>query len=283
MLTLPAMMAISGAAVSPSMGKMTRPWLRLLMAIFNVRLGVWLPNPLKHGPLSALDVRTAQTDGEAEVAGERPERTGDRLQRPGLLYILREALGLNNLDRRFLYVTDGGHWDNLGLVELLRRGCGQILCFDAAGDDLEHFNTLSEAIALARSDLGVWIDIDLDDLKPETAGPDKGVSKNDCVVGCITYPDNTRGVLVFAKAAITRDSPEDLKSYRERDTKFPTHPTSDQLFNDARFEAYRTMGAHAAMGAAKALKTWRKAGADLSICRQWEKLSEDGRVTEPRE
>ena len=49
-----------------------------------------------------------------------------------------------DVHKRFVYVTDGGHWENLGLVELLRRGCGQILCFDAAGDDLKHFSTLSQ-------------------------------------------------------------------------------------------------------------------------------------------
>jgi hypothetical protein len=255
-LTLPAMMAISGAAVAPSMGKMTRPWLRLLLAMFDVRLGVWLPNPLKREPMSAAQVRHA-TEGADAPAGARPPRVGSRLRRPGLLYVLREALGQNTLDHDFVYVSDGGHWENLGLVELLRRGCGQIICFDAAGDDLSHFHTLSEAIALARSDLGVWIDIDVSDLRPTTSGPDAGTSSKSHVVGTITYPDFTTGVLIFVKAAIARDTPEDVKSYRERDKKFPTHPTSDQLFNDERFEAYRALGARSAVGAITALNEWR--------------------------
>src|SRR5213593_1030025 len=80
--------------------------------------------------------------------------------RPSFLYVFREALGLNDVRRKFVYVTDGGHWENLGLVELLRRGCGRIICMDAAGDDLGKYFALSDAMALARSDLGVEIDID---------------------------------------------------------------------------------------------------------------------------
>ena len=259
--TMPAMMAISGAAISPSMGKMTRPSFRFLMAVFNVRLGIWLPNPMKG------DWRTAsQTSiSEKELAGRRrcdddePRKVlqpipKNPIRRPGLGYVLLEALGVNTLDRKFVYVTDGGHYDNLGLVELLRRGCGQILCFDAAGDDIRRFNTLSEAIALAKSELGVDIRIDCGPLRPpETSGSRRGEpahqpwSNKDHVVGTIEYPGcNERGLLIFAKATVTRDAPQDLKSYQERDPKFPNHPTSDQFFNDERFEMYRSLGALAA-------------------------------------
>jgi hypothetical protein len=151
-----------------------------------------------------------------------------------------------------VYVTDGGHWDNLGLVELLRRGCTQILCFDAAGDDLTHFHTLSEAIALARSDLGVEINIDVSDLTATD-----GFSASDHVKGTFIYPDGTPGDLIFAKAAITHLTPLDVQTYREVDRKFPTDPTSDQLFNDARFEAYRGLGRHAALGGAEMLELVR--------------------------
>src|SRR5206468_731970 len=50
LITLPAAMAVSGAAVSPAMGRMTRAPLRLLLGLANVRLGLWLPNP-SHGGL----------------------------------------------------------------------------------------------------------------------------------------------------------------------------------------------------------------------------------------
>jgi hypothetical protein len=153
-----------------------------------------------------------------------------------------------------VYVTDGGHWDNLGLVELLRRGCGQILCFDAAGDDLAHFDMLSAAIALARSDLAVEIDIDLAPLRPG----DDGLSASDHARGTVTYPDGTAGVLVFAKAAMPKDAPLDVEAFRERDARFPTTSTFDQFFDDRQFESYRALGAHAARGAVRSLRAWRK-------------------------
>jgi hypothetical protein len=252
-LTLPAMMAISGAALSPSMGKMTIPWLRPLLAIFNARLGVWLPNPLLDHSVGARGVRRIKRriDPTPPSFGTAlPKVT--KWQRPGTLYVLREALGLNHLHRRFVYITDGGHWENLGLVELLRRGCGEILCFDAAGGDIYHFHTIAEAITLARSDLGVEININLTPLRPVD-----GVSPADHVTADILYPDGTTGVLVFAKAAMASDTPEDLRDYREQDPRFPSHSTSDQLFNDRRFESYRALGAHAAEGAVDSLIAWR--------------------------
>jgi hypothetical protein len=256
-LTIPALMAISGAAVAPSMGKMTRPDVRFLMSMFDLRLGVWLPNPRPMpARLSTKELRRLREDPGSFDQSEAPaslmdeRKTVDRYRRqrwkPGSLYVLREAFGLNNLGRRFLYMTDGGHFDNLGLVELLRRGCGRILCFDAAGDDLEHFNTLSEAIALARADLGVDVRIDLTPLRP-TEGSD--TSPSDHAVGEILYPDGTKGVLIFCKAAIPQGAPPDVQAFRQIERRFPTHPTTDQFFDERTFESYRALGRMAAEGA----------------------------------
>jgi len=260
-LTLPAMMAISGAALSPSMGKMTRSSLRMLMAIFNVRLGVWLPNPTSP-PDVRDDLRLPNLRTPAAVRQARDLWTNyranpgwkpmGRSKRPGPLYSLREALGRNSLGYRFVYVTDGGHFDNLGLVELLRRGCGQIVCLDAAGDDLDHFHTLSEAIALARADLGVEITIDTTPLKPVD-----GESPSDHVCGSILFPDGREGVLVFAKAAMARDAPQDAKAFRDVDPRFPTHSTADQFFDERTFEAYRGLGGHAARHCVNTLNEYR--------------------------
>jgi hypothetical protein len=274
-LTMPAMMAIAGAALSPTMGKMTRPAMRLLMALFNVRLGVWLPNPCWLDSLSAADCRRGYPRKSAASRG--PDV---RLRRPGMLYILREALGLNSLRQRYVYITDGGHFENLGLVELMRRGCGQIVCFDAAGDDLTHFHTISEAIALARSDLGVEIKIDLKDLMPGAnevgndisfrdakPGPKeeskskpkaKGVSKSDHVSASIRYPNGETGILVFAKAAMSKDAPQDARAFQEVDPDFPHHSTADQFFDERKFESYRGLGAHAARGCVDVLNEYRR-------------------------
>ena len=238
--TLPALMAVSGAAVAPSMGKMTIPPLRFLMALFNLRLGVWLPNPyLSPRSVSAEELRSRHTRA---LSLDAPEPTLSRLSRPGPLYLLREAFGLNSIRNRFLYVTDGGHWENLGVVELLRRGCGRIICIDGSGGDTTTFGTLSEAISLARSDLGISIDIDLSDLKADASG----ISKKPFAIGRITFPNHTEGVLVYVRALVPKSAPQDLLSYAMTDRRFPNHPTSDQFFNEKRFEAYRSLGAYLA-------------------------------------
>lgn len=172
---------------------------------------------------------------------------------PGLLYVIYEALGLNSLDREFLYITDGGHWENLGLVELLRRGCTEIVCFDASGDKLDTFSTIAAAVALARTELRVSIDLHPGALQDLQVDPKTGTSARDHVAVPFRYPDGTPGTLVFAKAAMAADAPWDLHAYRTRDPRFPCHSTGDQFFDDVQFESYRALGAHAGRGAAATL------------------------------
>ncbi len=76
----------------------------------------------------------------------------------GLLWA--EAAGRLSYRATWMYVTDGGHYDNLGLVEALRRGARNIVVLDASGDKADTWFTLGGAIALARTDAGVEIDLD---------------------------------------------------------------------------------------------------------------------------
>jgi hypothetical protein len=167
-------------------------------------------------------------------------------------------MGWNHLDSKFLYVTDGGHFENLGLVELLRRGCTMIYCFDAAGDDVKTFDTLGEAVALARAELSVEIEINPDPLRP--VGSD-GYSSTDFVVGSFRYRNKSEGLITFAKATITEDAPWDVRAFARKDKRFPTHGTVDQFFNEQKFEAYRALGAHTAR---RALAFWDRPGATPS-------------------
>lgn len=238
-VTLPAAVAMSGAAVSPSMGKKTRPSLRFLLALANVRLGVWFPNP-----------RWIQ-EWQSRHASKPNLYSRLRLPiHPRPIYLVKELLGWNWLNDRFLYVTDGGHYDNLGLIELLRQGCTTIYCFDAAGDGIDTFNTLGETLALARTDLLVDISIDPSPMRPRN---EDGLSGTDHVVGELTYNDGTTGRIVFAKAAVTRNAPWDVRAYRDVDSRFPAHSTLDQLFDEEQFEAYRALGAFTARRAVRAM------------------------------
>ncbi len=217
--------AVSGAALSPSMGKETRWALRALMALANIRLGVWVRNP-------------------------RYLRATGVYPRPRPQHLLFEILGRSPVDGKYLYVTDGGHYENLGLVELLRRGCTEIYCFDASGGDGNE--ALGDAIALARSELEVKIDIDVSELVPEDG---MGYARNDVALGRIEYRNEKEqqkpvvGRLVYARTALTNQAPYDVKAFHDVDPLFPHHPTTDQLYTDQKFEAYRALGARAATSA----------------------------------
>ena len=239
--TVPAAMAASGAAVSPVMGKMTKPAFRFLLALTNVRLGVWLPNPK---PLLAWAQRQPVDDF----------RGYPWLPRPTMLF--HELLGFYRSTSRFVYVTDGGHYENLGLVELIRRGCEWIYCFDAAGDRIDRFSTVADAVSIARTELGVRIDIDPTEMAPPPGSQYNPVSH---VTGRIVYPgpEAKIGHIVFAKLGVTEDVPPDVKSWRETHPTFPTDGTADQLYTDQRFEAYRALGSVTAVHAINAMRQIR--------------------------
>lgn len=244
-LTLPAAMAMSGAAISPSMGKMTKRPLTFLMALANVRLGVWVPSPRRVGDL------------------ERGSWQRSFYSRPRPWYLLCELFGINRVGARYLYITDGGHYENLGLVELLRRGCTNVYCLDASGvgEGKGEFEALGDAIALARSELGVEIELDEaigadpDELVPG----EEGVAERDVVVGRIVYPAEPgekplTGKLVYVRNTMTAKAPWDVRAYQKADPRFPNNPTIDQLYTDQKFEAYRVLGALAGANAVEAME-----------------------------
>ena len=238
-LTLPAAVAMSGAALSPTMGKMTYRPLTFLLGLANIRLGVWVPNP-RH-----VNEACARPEEKGGVAGPGMSDADTRVwhrAHPG--YLWKELFGRNRLDDKFLYVTDGGHYENLGLVELLRRGCRTIYCFDAGGGVTNQ--ALRDAIALARTELNVTIDMKPEmKLLEESKNPPPR-SKAVCAEGTIRYPgEETAGRLFYARSLVAEDSPWDVTDYQE-DGVFPHHSTFDQFFTDQHFEAYRRLGSCAA-------------------------------------
>jgi hypothetical protein len=235
--------AVSGAALSPSMGKLTYPAGRALLALANVRLGVWLPNPRNARPSRRPNPRNAKGSGDAD-----PPEPAVR-PRPG--YLLREMLGLNTVRGRYLFVTDGGHYENLGLVELLRRGCTRVYCFDAGGGEGVG-EALGDAIALARSELGVEIEgVDASELEPD----DDGVSPRDWLTATIRFPassdgaEGPTGTLIYLRQLVTPGAPHDVHAHAANDPDFPHDPTTDQFLTGQSFESYRALGRLAAQHA----------------------------------
>ena len=124
-LTLPAIMAISGAAISPIMGRFTLPAFRFLMAVLTFPAGRWIPNPNRPSPVPI---------GKS-WAGKLREYVLRKWFEPGAWYVLKEGLGIVDAHGRETQdATDGGDRENLGLTELLRRRCTHVVVVDASGD-----------------------------------------------------------------------------------------------------------------------------------------------------
>lgn len=142
----------------------------------------------------------------------------------------------------YLNVSDGGHIENLGIYELLRRRCKFVIAIDGEADPNRSFGGLLTLTQLAQIDLGVTIDPDLTDLRTDSEGHGRshfGLSR-------IEYPDGQYGLLLYIKSSLTGNESEFLKKYREENPAFPHQSTAQQLFSETQFEAYRALGEHIA-------------------------------------
>jgi hypothetical protein len=220
-------MGISGAAASPNMGFYTSAPVAFLMTIFNVRLGQWLGNP-----------RHRKTSG-------RPTPY------LSLWCLINELLAGTNDKARYVYLSDGGHFENMALYELVKRRCGLIIVCDAEADGEYCFGGLGNAIRKCRIDLGIDIVLDVSDIKPKKLGkpgkPGKP-SKKHYAVGTIHYENvdlkAPTGTIIYFKASLTGDEPADVSNYVKTHDTFPHESTVDQWFSESQFESYRVLGYH---------------------------------------
>jgi predicted acylesterase/phospholipase RssA len=231
-ISIATVAAISGAAVSPNWGYHTNPVTAFLLTIFNARLGWWLLNP-----------RAVAEDG---LTGPR---SSTKRQRPAatptvaISELIRELLGKTGDTSRYVYLSDGGHFDNMGLYELVRRRCRFIIVSDAEQDEDGRFEGIASAIRRCRTDFGVEIDLDLRML--DEADPNTGHTKRHTVVGKIRYPKiNKDGYIVYMKSSLTGDEPADVLGYRKTHDAFPHDTTANQWFTESQFESYRRLGLH---------------------------------------
>jgi len=218
-------MGISGAAASPNMGYHTSSALAFLMTVFDVRLGWWAGNP------------------------RHPETWNKGGPRLGILYLLLELFGSTDDESRYVYLSDGGHFENLGIYELVRRGCRLILACDASEDKQYQFGDLGNAIRKCRIDLGVDISINVEGLRPKAEGKDPTKwSHLHYAIGVIHYErlDNQKkpGLLIYLKSSLTGDEPSDVLEYKATHPEFPHDATANQFFGESQFESYRALGQH---------------------------------------
>jgi hypothetical protein len=219
-LTLGQAITTSGAAVSPNMGAASTPTLTFLLAALNARLGVWLGNP--------------GTPGGAVWRHSDPGF--------GLATLVDELLGRTTDRSRYVFLSDGGHFENLALYEAIARRCRYVLVSDAGADPTYCFDDLANAIRIVRIDFGVEIDF-----APLRIGPpESGTSR--WAVATIRYsavdPMAEDGVLVYLKPALLGDEPVDVVNYARAHEAFPQQSTVNQWFDTAQFESYRMLGLH---------------------------------------
>jgi hypothetical protein len=247
-LSLGIACGISGAAVSPNMAYHSAPAVTALLTVFNARLGAWLGNPHE----------------------ETWEKSGPG---SGLMYLVYEMMGRTNAHMDFVYLSDGGHFENLGVYELIRRRCRFIVVCDAGCDPDFALDDLGGLIRKARIDFGVRIDIDIETsgLKPNADGrATSHVAFGKIRYGDVDRPDRTsancdpwklgddEGLLIYIKPALTGDEPTDVENYAATHAHFPHDSTANQFFGESEFESYRALGYHSAKGVFEGIDSKKK-------------------------
>jgi hypothetical protein len=238
-LSLGTAVAISGAAASPNMGYHSSPAMTFIMTLFNARLGSWLGNPHRHqwtheGPKSAFDS------------------------------IVREAFGLTDDTSPYVYLSDGGHFENLAIYEMVRRRCKYIVVLDGGADPDYTYEDIGNALRKIRIDMNVSIEFEppfLEQLKQASSsssesapaqntngsGPEiAGLPKNRCAVAKIRYSNLDEGLedghLIYIKPVVLSNEPPDVIAYKIANDDFPHQSTGDQWFDESQTESYRTLG-----------------------------------------
>lgn len=226
-ITLGTAVTISGAAANPRMGYCSSPALAFLMALFNARLGAWLGNTNRSGE------DTYQLPGPGQA----------------LWPLIGELFGITTANFKYVNLSDGGHFDNLGLYEVVLRRCRYIVVSDAGNDGQARFEDLGNVIRKIRIDFGIPIVFKKIQIVPSGAA-DQGLY---CATAEIQYSaidgaDVEPGHLLYVKPTIAGRGelpvPYDVYSYSRTQPDFPHESTADQWFSESQFESYRKLGEH---------------------------------------
>jgi hypothetical protein len=191
-----------------------------VMTLLNARLGAWLGNPGDAGE------RTWKQDG--------PRSAVDSL--------VREALGLTDNTSAYVYLSDGGHFENLALYEMILRRCRQIVVLDSGCDPHFTYEDLGNALRKVRIDLNVPIEFEDQYTHPLRE------KKRRCAMATIRYsavdPTWPDGQLIYIKPMLLGTEPPDVESYAAANPAFPHQGTGNQWFNESQTESYRMLGLH---------------------------------------
>jgi len=238
-ITLATAMATSGAAINPSAGPngqgLTKNKLiSTLLGLLNIQLGFWSDNP--------------------NPKWKSISRLPSNFLWPGLF---GNVLGRNlSENSRSILLTDGGHFENLGLYELIRRRLNVIIVSDAGADPDFKFEDLTNLIEKVRVDFGSHIKFTKDyplkaiipDQKNGSMGSELKLAKSGFAIAEIAYSgtnskqQDSKGILIYIKTTLTNNLPTDLYGYKLNHPTYPDESTADQFFSEVQFEAYRELG-----------------------------------------
>lgn len=242
-ITLAHALSVSAAAVNSEGGQLVPRWARVLLVLLNCGLGQWFRNP-------TLAYNRALT----------PEETKDvRFRRWGHFwtgYVAREVFARNSEKDTLVFLSDGGHHDNLGLGALVDRGCRLIVCVDAAADPDFAFTDLARVAEVLHVDAGWTVSLGLADARPKDP---KGTAeerrvRSSILTGTIHRGKNETIALVYVKASVETDAPFGVLRYAESHPAFPQQSTANQFFDESQFEAYRKLGEYLAQRTHAVLK-----------------------------
>ncbi|CAB3802682.1 hypothetical protein LMG28688_05614 [Paraburkholderia caffeinitolerans] len=242
-LSIGAWTAISGAALSPGMGSVTRGGMAALATFAGVRLGYWWTRKerenLPHGaPMRRASRLLAKTRGLLnETFGSFAGTEGDNW-----------------------FLTDGGHFENTGAYALLAERAQVIVLADCGADPKFRFGDLENLVRKARIDLGIRINFQ----RLRSDMPVSGTSHS-CLQKLISFgslneisspnssaclalakirydEDSEPGILIVVKPNLCAGLPVDLVNFKAQNVDFPQQTTADQFFSEAQFESYFMLG-----------------------------------------
>ena len=238
-------MATSGAAFSSAMGQLSLGSTNALLAAVNADLGIWLPSPDRVEQLLASDAPMP--------AQFPPVRLG---------HLFNEIFGIYAPNDEQVFVSDGGHVENLGLLELLQAATRSglhpdhphtIISIDASGDTPGSFSTLRAALQVADTVLGerLWFDTtELDQSSQPATSSVYSIPFWRWDYRPIDQQSRRRsarvGVIYYVKLQSSLDQSTAVRQFGMIDPKFPNYSTTNQLLDDQQFAFLLTAGRDAA-------------------------------------
>jgi hypothetical protein len=254
---LGAWVGISGAAFTTGLGARTDLAKSLLLGLLNVRLGHWWDSGVEPSQRQGAARQSMSGMVGKWIAGWFPAQVafGDEL-----------LARFHGPARRHWYLSDGGHFENTGCYELIRRRVPFIIACDCGADPKYQFEDVATLVRKARIDFGTKIDFfeepqvkanfpdgegiigALSDLIPrQDADNNQKLSRAHAAVAELTYPAlpggaEEKGWLLLIKPTLTEEMSRDILHYAIDNDPFPQQSTMDQFFDEAQWESYRRLG-----------------------------------------